>query len=147
VNWQFAAILIGALVLGIVLSLWQSRAYMAVVNRMAKAHAGKDLRLVSGRSKGRLRGGVAVLLVNPNTRMIEDAAAMTGSTIFARLHPAPELRGPLDTVAERTQDTHLRKAAESALGMLPAGLRPTARPADPHAGPSRTRIPRPTTSS
>lgn len=144
-TWQFAAILVGALVLGIVLSLWQNRAYLNEINKMAKAHAGKDLKLVSGRSKGRLRGAVVVLLVDPNTRNIVAASSMVGSTIFSRLHSAPELCGDLATVADRATDKHMKKAAESAFEMLPAGLRPQpSQAASPKAG-TRIRLPRPTT--
>jgi DNA-binding transcriptional regulator of glucitol operon len=145
-TWQFAAILLGALVLGIALSLWQHRRYIAEVNKLARANAGKDLRLVSGRSKGRLQGAVVVLLVDPTERTIVDASAMVGSTIFSRLRPAPELRGPMATVADRATNKHVRKAAGNALEMLPAGLRPAPRPVVTPDQAARTRLPRPTTS-
>ncbi|MGV8908826.1 MAG: transcriptional regulator GutM [Propionicimonas sp.] len=144
--WQFAALLVGAMVLSIALSLWQHRIYLAEVNRLAKAHAGEDLRLVSGRSKGRLQGAVVVLLIDPNTRNIEAASAMVGATIFTRLRPAPELCGPMDTVADRATAKHTRKAALSALEMLPAGLRPAPQPAAADSERTRIRLPRPTTS-
>jgi len=143
--WEFAAILLAALVMSIVLSLWQHRRYIADVNAMARAHAGKDLRLVSGRSKGRLQGAVVVLLLDPKTMIVEEARSMVGSTIFTRLRPAPELRGPLATLAERATNQHVRKAAESAVEMLPAGLRPTSRVAATPAGSPRIRLPKPTT--
>jgi len=144
--WQFAAVLLAALVMSIVLSLWQHRRYIADVNTMARAHAGKDLRLVSGRSKGRLQGAVVVLLLDPKTMIVEDARAMLGSTIFTRLRPAPELRGPLASLAERATNKHMRKAAESALEMLPAGLRPAPDAPAKEAGTPRIRLPKPTTS-
>jgi DNA-binding transcriptional regulator of glucitol operon len=147
--WQFAALLLGALVLGIVLSLWQHRGYLAEVNAMAKANAGRDLRLVSGRGKGRLQGAVVVLLVDPRTMDIVEARAMVGATIFSRLKPAPELCGPLATVAERATNKHVKKAAESALEMLPAGLRPAPGPGASNtstAPGTRIRLPRPKTS-
>ncbi len=143
--WEFAAILLAALVMSIVLSLWQHRRYIADVNAMAREHAGKDLRLVSGRSKGRLQGAVVVLLLDPKTMIVEEARSMVGSTIFTRLRPAPELRGPLASLADRATNQHVRKAAESALQMLPAGLRPTPRVAATPAGSPRIRLPKPTT--
>ncbi len=145
-TWQFAAILISALVLGIVLSYWQNRVYLRHINEMARAHSGSDLKLVSGRSKGRLRGAVVVLVVDPTDRTIVAASSMVGSTIFSRFHPAPDLCGPMATVAERTTSKHLQKAAEDALQMLPAGLRPAVQVAAPQAGRTRVRLPRPTTS-
>jgi glucitol operon activator protein len=144
--WQFAAILLGALVLSIVLSLWQHRAYIAEVNTMAKAHAGEDLRLVSGRGKGRLRGAVVVLLIDPTTRTIVESRAMIGATVFSRLRPFPVLCGPMDSVAERATTEQVRKASLAALEMLPVGLRPKAAPAAPAPAGSRIRLPRPTTS-
>lgn len=145
-TWQFAAILLGALVLGVVLSQWQQRAYLGEVNKMAKAHAGQDLKLVSGRGKGRLRGAVVVFLIDPHTRTIVAASTMVGATIFSRLHPAPDLCGPLDTVTDRTTDKHTKQAAHNALDMLPAGLRPAPGLAVPNAGPAKIRLPRPKTS-
>jgi DNA-binding transcriptional regulator of glucitol operon len=141
-GWQFPAILIGAMVLSIVLSLWQHRKYINVVNQMARENAGRQLRLVSGRAKGRLRGAIVVLLVDPAAGEIVDARAMIGATIFARLHPAPELIGPVAGLAERVGDNKkVRKAAEAALGMLPqrAGV-PQA--ATPQTGRRAIRIPR-----
>ncbi|MBI5027359.1 MAG: transcriptional regulator [Actinobacteria bacterium] len=100
-GWQFAAILIGARLASIALSLWQHSRYRKVVNEMARANAGRRLRLVSGRAKGRLRGAVAVLLVDPAAGEVVEARAMVGSTIFARLRPAPELAGPVSDVVAR----------------------------------------------
>ena len=139
-TWQFAAILIGALVASIVLSLWQHSAYLKAVNGMARANAGKQLKLVSGRATGRLRGSVAVLLVDPAAGQVVDAMAMTGSTIFARLKPAPTLVGELAGVSERAgENKRLRSAVENALGMLPGA---SGAPAPETNGGGRIRIPR-----
>ncbi len=146
--WQFAAILLAALVIGIVSSLWQHRRYIAEVNKLAKAYAGRDLRLVSGRSKGRLQGAIVVLVLDPATMEVVDASAMVGATIFSRLKPAPELRGPVATLAERAANKHVQKAAASALQMLPPGLRPAVPASTPttDAPSARIRLPRPKTS-
>lgn len=143
-GWQFAAILLVALVASTVLSLWQHRRYLKVVNEMARANAGRNLRLVSGRAKGRLRGAIVVLLVDPTAGRIEQAQAMVGASIFARLRPAPELVGPVEGAADRAGDTkQLRAAVESALGMLPARSGDASGPAAPKAQPGgRIRIPR-----
>ena len=55
-DWRFPAVLVLALVLSMVMSGVQMRAYMAQVNEIAKANAGKNLNLVSGRGKGAFRG-------------------------------------------------------------------------------------------
>lgn len=140
-GWEFALLLLGAMVASTALSLWQHRAYIKVVNEMARVNAGRQLRLVSGRSKGRLKGAVVVLLVDPATDQIVEARAMVGATIFSRLRPAPQLAGPVATVAERTGDhKHLQRAVESALGMLPGAKPATNSPQAPSRG--RIRIPR-----
>ncbi|MFT4110867.1 transcriptional regulator GutM [Propionicimonas sp.] len=140
-DWRFPALLLGAMVLSIVLSLWQHRRYLAVLNEMAKANAGRSLKLVSGRGKGRLRGAIVILLVDPAARQVVDARVMTGATIFSRLRPAPELQGTLDDVVERTSDKHLRRAIEAALGMLPGATAAPGALADRTAT-GRIRIPR-----
>ncbi len=137
-TWQFAALLIGALVASMMLSLWQHRRYTTQVNELARRHAGEDLKLVSGRGKGRLRGAVVVLLVNPRAGKVVEARKMVGSTVFSRLGPAPELVGSLARVASRATDKHVRLAVEAALQMLPAGSRPVG-----VAPAARTRVPIP----
>ena len=139
-SWQFAALLLGALVASIVLSLRQHRAYLNVVNSMARANAGRPVRLVSGRAKGRFRGAVVVLLVDPATKQVVDARAMAGATIFARLQPAPELLGSVADVVDRAEDKHLKKAVESALTQVPVSK---ARTGNASLAPGeRIRIPR-----
>lgn len=74
-DWRFPAVLVLALVLSMVMSGVQMRAYMAQVNEIAKANAGKNLNLVSGRGKGAFRGAIAVLLVDPTTLEVVEARA------------------------------------------------------------------------
>jgi len=49
-------------------------------------------------------------------------------------------------VADRATGKHTKKAAQSALEMLPAGLRPAPQAAATPAGRTPIRLPRPTTS-
>ena len=140
-SWQFAGLLLAALVASIVLSLWQHRAYLKVVNELARENAGRQVRLVSGRAKGRIRGAVVVLLVDPATQQVVDARAMVGATIFARLRPAPVLLGAVAGVVDRAEDKHLKKAVESALAQMPGSTHP--RTGDVSSNPGgRIRIPR-----
>lgn len=120
-HWQFPLFLFAALTVGMVLSFWQNRRYTAEAKRLARAHAGSaNLRLVSGRGKGRLRGALVVLVVNPTVQRVVDASAMQGSTVFSQLHPAPQLVGPYAEVRQRvTGDKQLRTAVDSALAMVP----------------------------
>jgi DNA-binding transcriptional regulator of glucitol operon len=143
--WQFALLLIAAMVASLLLSLWQHNRYLAVVNAMARANAGRNVRLVSGRAKGRLRGAVVVLLVDPSAREIVDARAMEGASIFARLTPAPELLGPVATTVDRAGTKHLKKAVESALAMVSSNALAEAAKSTQLPG-TRIRIPRTQTS-
>ncbi|MFC5125805.1 hypothetical protein ACFPRL_21295 [Pseudoclavibacter helvolus] len=101
------------------------RAYMAQVNEIAKANAGKNLNLVSGRGKGAFRGAIAVLLVDPTTLEVVEARALVGFSVFGRLKPAPELEGPLKTVYDRAEarHKHLGTAVRQAISMLPHKVR------------------------
>lgn len=143
--WQFALLLIAAMVASLMLSLWQHNRYLKVVNAMARANAGRNLRLVSGRAKGRLSGAVVVLLVDSAAREVVDARAMQGASIFARLKPAPELLGPVATTSDRAGTKHLKKAVASALAMVSST--PVAEAATSSQLPgTRIRIPRTQTS-
>ncbi|WP_068495181.1 transcriptional regulator GutM [Pseudoclavibacter helvolus] len=124
-DWRFPAVLVLALVLSMVMSGVQMRAYMAQVNEIAKANAGKNLNLVSGRGKGAFRGAIAVLLVDPTTLEVVEARALVGFSVFGRLKPVPELEGPLKTVYDRAEarHKHLGTAVRQAISMLPHKVR------------------------
>lgn len=124
-DWRFPAVLVLALVLSMVMSGVQMRAYMAQVNEIAKANAGKNLNLVSGCGKGAFRGAIAVLLVDPTTLEVVEARALVGFSVFGRLKPAPELEGPLKTVYDRAEarHKHLGTAVRQAISMLPHKVR------------------------
>lgn len=122
-DWTFPALLLGAMVLSIVLGLWQQRRYLKQVNAMAHAWKGPNRRLVSGRGKGRLRGVIAVMVVDTVAGEVIEARRMSGATVFATLGPAPELLGPLATVVERAPDPKLAKAVTDALTHLAPGAR------------------------
>ncbi len=117
---SFVLLLVGALVLNTLLTLWQSKAYTNQINEIVRAHAGTGLRLVSGRGKGRIRGAVVVLLVNPQSREIVEARAMVGASVFSRLKPAPYLCGSLSGAQDRVEGKRLKQAVEAAVDMLPA---------------------------
>lgn len=114
-DWTFAAILFGALVLTGLTSLWQTRRYVRDINQMAHEFNGAGRQLVSGRARGRMRGAVVALVVDPAGNQVLAAKAMTGASILARLAPAPQLVGDLDGVAERASNATVRKALEDAL--------------------------------
>ncbi|PPG05594.1 hypothetical protein C5E06_01660 [Pseudoclavibacter sp. RFBI5] len=124
-DWRFPAVLVLALVLSMFMTVVQMRAYMSQVNEIAKANAGKNLNLVSGRGKGAFRGAIAVLLVDPTTLEVVEARALLGFSVFGRLKPAPDLEGPLTTVYDRAEarHKHLGTAVRQAISMLPHTVR------------------------
>ena len=48
-GWEFAALLIGALVVSLMLGLWQQARYARSVNAMVRQHHGAGRLLVTGR--------------------------------------------------------------------------------------------------
>lgn len=119
-DWGFPLIFLVALLLGVVLSLWQHRAYSNRVRTVAMRNDRSGLSLVSGRGKGFLRGSVVILVIDTLTDQIVDAEVMTGSTIFARFKAAPELLGSLKSVKERTENKFVLKALDDAMVQVKA---------------------------
>ena len=130
-GWEFPLLLLAALLAMGGLSLWQTQRLTADINTMARACAGPDRHLVSGRGKGRLYGAIAVLVVDVARAEVVEAGAMTGVSVFARLRPAPQLAGPLASVLDRAPGKALHRAVEDALTRLPSSTPrpPTARSA------------------
>lgn len=137
-GWEFPLLFLTAIVAMTALSVWQNGRYAREVNRLARAHAGPDRHLVSGRCKGRVRGAIAVLVVDVQRGEIVQARAMTGASVFAALRPAPTLLGPVSSVLDRVTGKALRKAVDDALTRLPAAKRTATAP----QGRPRTGAPR-----
>lgn len=107
----FAAILFAALLLAALLSYLQHRAYSGATQRLARQFSGqRDAVIVSGRGKGWTRGAVVLLVVNSNSRKIMAAQTMTGASVLARFHDAPELIGGLKSAGSRTEDVRVKEA-------------------------------------
>lgn len=112
----FALLLLGALLLGGLLSYIQHRNYAAATRRLTARYEGRqDLVLVSGRGKGWTRGAVVLLVVDSITKRIVAAEAMVGVTIFARFHARDELLGPISSAPKRANEKKLAEAIEYAL--------------------------------
>lgn len=138
-DWQFALLLLLALVAMGVLSFRQSSRYTAEVNRLARLFVGPDRYLVSGRGKGAISGAIAVLVVDGTRGEVIEARSMSGVSVFATLAPAPVLLGPVLTVVDRAQGKAMKKAVEDALTRLPSG-RPAAPAVPPRTGASTARL-------
>jgi len=120
----FAIFLIVVLLLSVGTSILQSALYSRAAQRLAAAYAGKkDFYLVSGRGKGRLRGCLAMLVIDSKTREVVDARIMVGATIFARFKARPEFLGPIDGLVEKSSNKRVREALEYAIEQYKATLR------------------------
>lgn len=119
-GWEFAAILIGALVLSTMLGMWQQGRYARSVNAMVGEHRGPDRLLVTGRGLGKLRGTIVMLVVDDPGDEVIAARRLRGTTIFATAKDAPDLLGPVASLADRATDKQTRKAVEMALTQLKA---------------------------
>lgn len=110
-------VLFVALVLAGVLSYRQHLGYQRAVNDLATAENRSGVLLVSGRAKGRLRGAIAVLVIDRRRGEVLRAMAMQGRSVFAHFRDCPVLVGPVAGVAERAESPALSKAVTEALGM------------------------------
>ncbi len=117
-GWEFAAVLIGALVVSVMLGLWQQGRYARSVNAMVRQHHGAGRLLVTGRGLGKLKGTIVMLVVDDSADQVIAAQMLRGSTIFATAKDAPQLLGPVATLPGRAGDKQTRKAIEMALSQL-----------------------------
>lgn len=113
-EWQFALYLFAAMILSIPLTWLQTRRYTRAVREMAAAHDDRSKILVSGRGRGKLRGAVAMLVIDAATRTIVEARVMAGASVFARIRRAHELEGPLEEATARAGDRMTAKALTQA---------------------------------
>lgn len=119
-NWAFPAILIAAMLLGIMFTFFQQRAYNAELNTVLRLSKGTDEMLVSGRGRSFRGGSIVVMLVDARQHRVTWASAMNGMTVFARFRPVPALLGPTDTALGRIEGKQLKQAVEMALAQVSA---------------------------
>ena len=145
-GWEFAAILGGALVVSLLLGLWQQARYARSVNAMVKQHHGRGRILVTGRGLGRLRGTIVMLVIDDAADEVLAASKLRGTTIFATAKDAPHLLGPVATLRERAGDKQTGKAIDMALDQLKAtrarASESRAVTAPPPAGTARRKVQR-----
>ena len=114
-GWEFAAILGGALVVSLLLGLWQQGRYARSVNALVLKHRGPGLLLVTGRGLGKLKGTIVMLVIDDAADEVVAASTLRGSTVFATAKDAPGLLGPVATLAGRAADKQTGKAIDMAL--------------------------------
>lgn len=83
------AIVFGLWILQGIFSALQIQQYRKAVRRLSK----KGRRLLTARSKGRLREGVIMVLSIDEDGIIAEAEEMRGITVFARFKPLPHICG------------------------------------------------------
>jgi glucitol operon activator protein len=89
--------------------------YLRTVNRLAAGERRPGRMLVSGRSPGRLRGAVALLVIRQADETVERALVMEGTTVFARFRDRPQLTGPADEAPEKEASKAARGAVRNAV--------------------------------
>ena len=115
--------------------LAQHKYYTRTVRRLAREHDEPGCMLVSGRGKGRVRGAIAVLVLDRQDEVIRAAAVMEGATVLARFKERPDWVGlcrprrPAAVLAAPGQGGRRRPDTRT----RPAALRP-----DPRDAPART---------
>ncbi|TFD61471.1 transcriptional regulator [Cryobacterium suzukii] len=135
---RFALFLLGALLLSGLFSYFQQRAYIAVTRRLAQQFGGNSAHvLVSGRSKGILRGAVVVLVLDSTDQQVLAAEAMVGRSVLAKFRVRAELLGSSLSVVERATGKSMKKAVQGCLEQAEIVRRKGAR------APSRQRPARP----
>jgi glucitol operon activator protein len=109
-------LLFGMFMLSMLGSFLQHRYYLRVVNDLARQFRRSGYALASGRSKGRTRGAIAVLVVRrDDPDVIERAVIMQGRTVFARFRERPELAGRVSETRLAACSPTMRRAVKDAL--------------------------------
>jgi DNA-binding transcriptional regulator of glucitol operon len=125
-------LLLGTLLLTMTFAHLQHRYYLRAVNHLAAEHRGPGMALVSGISRGRLRGAVAILVVRRDSDTIERALVMEGSSILARFREQTALHGQsLTAIAGVPLSKRARLACDDAAARYHQVQLPAAAPAQP----------------
>jgi glucitol operon activator protein len=115
-TWQTMVLLLSGFVIAGLMSYRQHLGYQRAVNELADEDNRSGVLLVSGRSKGRLRGAIVLLVIDRRRGQVIRARAMEGASVFARFTDRPELSGPVAGAEERAVSKALAKAVREALG-------------------------------
>src|SRR3954463_10890178 len=74
-------------------ALAQHKYHTRTVRRLARENNDSGSVLISGRGKGRVRGAIAVLVLDKQTEVIRAAAVMEGASVLARFKQRPDWVG------------------------------------------------------
>ena len=147
-DWRFPAILVAAMLLGLLLTYAQMRSYNSELNKATRVARGEHLMLVSGRGRSITGGAIVIAIVDTTTRSIIWARTLAGKSVFARFHDAPGLVGDMAGAIDRARGKQLKAAVEMALAQVgdagtdPADEPSAATPPTTHHAPVPTTGPR-----
>lgn len=127
-NTWFYLLLFLAMSLTAASGLAQHKYYTRTVRRLAREHDEPGCMLVSGRGKGRVRGAIAVLVLNRHDEVIRAAAVMEGATVLARFKERPDWVGLSAGVDLPRCSPRLAKAVADARTHVPGRRRSTSVP-------------------
>lgn len=114
-DWKFPALLVAAMLLAMVFTYLQQRAYSRELNRTLSKASGNHLMLVSGRGRSFRGGAIVIMIVDLVHRQIVEASLMSGLTIFARFRPSPQLIGSVDGAQDRVKGSRVKAAVQMAI--------------------------------
>ena len=109
-------------------ALTQHKYYTRTVRRLARENNDPGCVLVSGRGKGRVRGAIAVLVLDKQDEIIRAAAVMEGASVLARFKQRPDWVGLSARDDLPRCSPRLAKAVADARTHSPGRRRPVAAP-------------------
>ena len=124
-TWTYL-LLFAAMSLTAVSALAQHKYYTRTVRRLARENNNLASVLVSGRGKGRIRGAIAVLVLDKQTEVIRAAAVMEGASVLARFKQRPDWVGLCARNDLPRCSPRLAKAVADARTHVPGRRRPAA---------------------
>ena len=130
--WTYLLLFV-AMSLTAVSALAQHKYYTRTVRRLARENNDPGSVLVSGRGKGRVRGAIAVLVLDKQTEVIRAAAVMEGASVLARFKQRGDWVGLCARDDLPRCSPRLAQAVADARTHIPGRRRPVAgtRPAAP----------------
>jgi glucitol operon activator protein len=121
--WSYLLLFL-AMSLTAVSALAQHKYYTRTVRRLASENNDPSCVLVSGRGKGRVRGAIAVLVLDKQTEVIRAAAIMEGASVLARFKRRPDWVGLCARDDLPRCSPRLAKAVADARTHIPGRRRP-----------------------
>jgi glucitol operon activator protein len=122
-TWTYLLLFV-AMSLTAVSALAQHKYYTRTVRRLARENNDPGSVLVSGRGKGRVRGAIAVLVLDRQTEVVKAAATMEGASVLARFRPRPDWVGLSAREDLPRCSPRLAKAVADARTHIPGRRRP-----------------------